>query len=904
MPELIPLNIEALNPPLKVTRITSVEQLPLLSEFFEKIRVEQDGVIGFDLESTPLKDYYYRRLRTIQFGNNQEQFVCDLKYFCSGNSDLLYTCQGDYGKNLHLAPELQQLLKVIEPVVCTKSWLKCGVFLSFEYLSFYWLFGLRTFNFWDCAMVEKTIYAGNHSLKDYPFYSMEQMMERYFQVQIEKKYQESFTLDAELDDDQIQYAALDTRFPLGIRAIQNLILKGFTYKQLLTAKSPFAKYLEHIDPVVTGDILVEIAQIECDCIGSFEDMHVHGDKLDTAKWDARTEKKKEEFKSLIFDTLDPIFLPIVGSKTDVITPQDILDANSKWKAYNNPSDEEVKLKADIRKLEKMAVKSVLDDLLVLDNTDVSSLRAKLLELETARKAEKEIWKTKASELGKKRTKIKNLVAKCEGNALINYGSNAQLLVIIQGMKGLGKVVKSLDDETLEKYEHIPLMAAIRKYHGLAKEIGTYGKSWTAQWVTKPGKEEGWLHPGDGRLHCTFNQYDAETGRSSSSQPNAQNLPADKEIRECFVADETDESVRVSDCCNADTQDWGYMMGGKPYDSYNLYCSNCKYSCSTHGEEMVLVTCDMSGAELRIIAELAQDPIWIGAFNRGEDVHSVGTEILYEKEWPVLGLPECSYFKLKDNGEPQRKKCKCPEHNSLRNGTKSTNFLLAYGGGPGKLSKEIKKTLQQAKDLMLIHSQKFPKIWDYLSKSGQKAKILKKAFDMFGRRRLFPEPTREKARNYFIEDNEEKLRLDEDVCVKNITDFIDKHDRKPDETEAYSLTHRNPTNSEVNKSYMGLCGIIERAGKNHCIQGTNSTIAKISMGCAYDADGKPFLWHILPKYKARLIKFIHDELVISCPKRFAEQVSFEVQDAFRRAAAIKMKSVIMESEAKTSKVWEK
>jgi DNA polymerase-1 len=37
---------------------------------------------------------------------------------------------------------------------------------------------------------------------------------------------------------------------------------------------------------------------------------------------------------------------------------------------------------------------------------------------------------------------------------------------------------------------------------------------------------------------------------------------------------------------------------------------------------MLITSDISSAELRIIAELSQDPLWLNAYRNGEDLHSV------------------------------------------------------------------------------------------------------------------------------------------------------------------------------------------------------------------------------------------------------------------------------------------
>lgn len=889
MDERIPIKAHELTPPLNVTRVVDQSGLDKLQDFFNRTKAE-GGVIGWDIETTPIKDYFYRRCRTIQFGNQKEQYVIDLLAFCypdgsKSASDVLFDAQGNYGKNLTTL--LKSVFKTIEPVLCTNDFLKVGVNLGFEYMSFYWLFGLRTFNYFDCSVVEKCIWAGAHSLKDYGFFGMEEMMDRYFKVLIDKELQTSFNLSDPLSDEQIAYAALDTRFPIGIKAIQTLILQGQTAKGLETKGNLAYKTLKNINPVVTGDNLLEIAKIENDAVGAFQDMHVHGERLDRVRWFTRTAAKKEELKKLISNVLDPIFLPFVGSKLDAVTDEEIEAAQDKWKAYNNPSDAEIQLKAEHRKVKKNG------DTVLLD-----SIEHQMAALAEVRKVEKEKWKAIASELGKKRTKIKNLAAKCEGEALINYGSDTQLLKVLQEMKGLKKIT-SLDDEVLAKFEHIPVMAAIRKYHGLAKEIGTYGDQWALEWLTKPCKEEGWLHPGDGRLHCVFNQYDAETGRSSSEKPNGQNLPQDKDIRSSFIADSPNEDIRVSNCCDADTE---WLPFTEAED--RLHCTKCLAICETHAEEYVILTADMSGAELRIIAELADDPVWIGAFKRGEDVHSVCTELLYAEEWPKLALPDCAYYKLKENGEPQRQKCKCPEHNELRNATKSVNFLLAYGGGPYTLAARIGKTVEEAKKLMAIHELKFPRIWDYLTKSGRRAKILKKSFDMFGRRRLFPEPSPERAVEKAKEDREEQLRLDETEAQKNVEAFMASNFRKPNPAELWVLTHRHPSQKEISNAMIALASSIERQGKNHAIQGTNATIAKLAMSCGFDQDGKPYLWHILPQYRSKLIKFVHDELVIQAPKHLAEQVAYEVQDAFKRAAATKMTNVVMESEYGIAEYWKK
>ena len=86
--------------------------------------------------------------------------------------------------------------------------------------------------------------------------------------------------------------------------------------------------------------------------------------------------------------------------------------------------------------------------------------------------------------------------------------------------------------------------------------------------------------GDGRIHTTFNQTIAATGRLSSTEPNLQNIPirtdAGRQIRDAFVV-------------------------GSGYAE--------------------LMTADYSQIEMRIMAHLSRDEGLIEAFNTGEDLHS-------------------------------------------------------------------------------------------------------------------------------------------------------------------------------------------------------------------------------------------------------------------------------------------
>jgi DNA polymerase I-like protein with 3'-5' exonuclease and polymerase domains len=440
---------------------------------------------------------------------------------------------------------------------------------------------------------------------------------------------------------------------------------------------------------------------------------------------------------------------------------------------------------------------------------------------------------------------------------------------------MGHLTGVADDDLL-KFNDRPLIQTLRSYRKGKKETGTYGEVWTQRWLTKPLAKEGWRHPGDGRLHCRFNQLEAETGRSSSEKPNAMNLPKDDDVRACFICDPPGED----------------------------------------GEENCIVTVDMAGAELRIIAELANATTWIKAFAKNQDVHSVSTEILYPEKWPSLALPDCAYYKksterkvldrgyIIEIGDLLRVKCKCPEHNKLRDGTKATNFLLCYGGGPSALADELGVSLATAEELMRLHRSKFPDVWGYLEISGKRAAADREARDMYGRRRLFPEPTWETAKEWFIYNETEKLELREEDCERSIFSFRLKEGRNPNPKEKWSLTHRDPTDAEIKQAIGAMYSSIRRRGKNHCIQGTNASIIKRAMGSGFDKNGIGYLWHLLPAYNARIQNMVHDELVVHCPKKNGEIVAQIVGDAFRRAASEVMKNVIMLHDAHISDRWMK
>src|SRR5208337_1797217 len=137
-----------LNPPSNITRVRDTETEEKLFAFLEKTKD-----FGFDVETNIAQDFFWRKMRTMQFGTAEAQYVIDLKDYCDGSSDILFSCQGNYGENLQLrAPKFYELLEKLKKYLCSNEWTKTGVNLGFEHECLYWMFGIRAYGWYDCMM--------------------------------------------------------------------------------------------------------------------------------------------------------------------------------------------------------------------------------------------------------------------------------------------------------------------------------------------------------------------------------------------------------------------------------------------------------------------------------------------------------------------------------------------------------------------------------------------------------------------------------------------------------------------------------------------------------------------------------------------------------------------------------
>ena len=238
-----------------------------------------------------------------------------------------------------------------------------------------------------------------------------------------------------------------------------------------------------------------------------------------------------------------------------------------------------------------------------------------------------------------------------GGPAINLNSNAQM---VETFRNMGIDLPDTMEATLVKYDH-PAIKKLLEYRSFEKTLSAFGEKFLEL-----------INPATGRIHPDFNQLGADTGRFSCTHPNVQQIPATSDFRSCFVAPE------------------GYK----------------------------LITCDYSQAELRILAQLSEDPAFVEAFQSGGDLHQLTASQMYQ-------VPP----------EQVDKK--------MRGAAKVINFGLAYGRGPAALGVQLGVSTDEAKKLIEQYFRAYASIGKWLDKAGKDAVRKGYSITLLGRKRYYP-----------------------------------------------------------------------------------------------------------------------------------------------------------------------
>jgi DNA polymerase-1 len=269
----------------------------------------------------------------------------------------------------------------------------------------------------------------------------------------------------------------------------------------------------------------------------------------------------------------------------------------------------------------------------------------------------------SDELEEKLSAIENRAYDVAGETF-NLGSPKQLSEILFEKLGLNrkksrktKTGYSTDAATLEKLQgDHEIIDLILEHRTLSKLKSTYVDA-LPQLVRAETR----------RVHTDFNQTATATGRLSSSNPNLQNIPIrtefSRQIRQAFLPE----------------QDW------------------------------LLVSADYSQIELRILAHLSQEPVLISAYKNNEDVHTLTSKLLFEKE---------------DISSEERRV------------GKTINFGVIYGMGAQRFARSIGVSTAQGKAFIDRFYDRYPNVFEYLETVKKEAIARGYVETIFGRRRNF------------------------------------------------------------------------------------------------------------------------------------------------------------------------
>lgn len=220
---------------------------------------------------------------------------------------------------------------------------------------------------------------------------------------------------------------------------------------------------------------------------------------------------------------------------------------------------------------------------------------------------------------------------------------------------------STAEEVLIKHRAThPIVDLILEVRGLRKLLATYVDS-------LPGM----VNPVTGKIHTTFNQTVTATGRISSANPNLQNIPIrteeGREVRRAFIPD-----------------------------------PGC-----------LILACDYSQIELRLLANLSDDPELTEAFLSGLDIHRATAAKIYH-------VP---YDEVTDD---------------QRRAAKTANFGTVYGISAFGLSERLGIPRAEAKELIESYFATYPHIQEYIAKAKEKAREDGYVATIMGRKRFLPD----------------------------------------------------------------------------------------------------------------------------------------------------------------------
>ena len=262
---------------------------------------------------------------------------------------------------------------------------------------------------------------------------------------------------------------------------------------------------------------------------------------------------------------------------------------------------------------------------------------------------------------------------CKLSNPINISSPTQIAILLYDILKLKSPDKKMPRGTGEAIitnltKDFPELKLLLKYREIKKLLTTY--------ITKMPEVAG----KDGKIHCSFNQMGTVTGRFSSSEPNMQNIPShNKDIRKMFKASKGN----------------------------------------------VLISCDYSQQEPRILAHLSQDEKLIQSYKDGKDIYAQIASICFHKKYE-----DCKEFFPDGTVNKEGKR--------VREIMKAIVLGIMYGKEPDSIAKDLGISKKDANETYNSFFRLFPKVRDFMLDTQNMAREFGYVETMGGRKRRLPD----------------------------------------------------------------------------------------------------------------------------------------------------------------------
>jgi len=423
---------------------------------------------------------------------------------------------------------------------------------------------------------------------------------------------------------------------------------------------------------------------------------------------------------------------------------------------------------------------------------------------------------------------------------INIGSPTQIAILLYDIMKVEppdpKSPRGTGEAILQKIDS-PIAKAILDYREMSKLVSTY-----------IDKLPNCVNPKDGRIHCSFNQYGADTGRFSSSDPNLQNIPShNKDIRKMFVASD------------------GY----------------------------VLMSSDYSQQEPKVMTQMCGDPKMIKAYQEGKDLYAEIAALSFNTTYE-----NCLEFRPDGTTNPEGK--------NRRSQAKSILLGVLYGRGVPSIAEQLGTTTKKAQAIKDSVFKGFPAIPKFEQDSLDMAYEKGYVTTLWGRKRRLPDlqlPEYEFKWTDGAPPDDDLLDFTEDestgmVGVSEVPSEIqDKYIRRL--RQAY-FGQKRKIFEEANKE--GIW-IVDNGGKiadaqrqcvNARIQGSAADMSKLAMILVGNDER-------LKELGFRLLIPVHDELIAECPEENVKECSERFAMLMSKAAESRL-TIPIKCDVEITREW--